>query len=1443
MKTNLLKTIMMYANGVRDTKGVSSQESTRRDASISGDSHGCGSVTSGIAYIEHIMGLQSASDGGRKQTRLWKYAAVLLCLLMLGVGQAWANSHSTHYGKAILVNATGNGTVYLSTASGSNSGQTGSSTPAEVNGTSYITWNCEKSESNDSKTYYAHGTANNGYYYAGYATSNTATTYTAATTGKSFTATSTTDGSPNETKIYGFFKPVTIPSVATPSPNHFDATNTATTCSDYAGTVVFTTANADAIEDFKTPTITDKSGNGIYTITNKIYSANKVTVSYQFTGNGTYGGTNRSNSATITLTSAGGESTLTSTAITASFPNAKILSGSAEEIYTTFKTSDATQAGVQKTAVFDVECVDGTDNFDTPSITGTNASFFTYNSMSYADGKLTINYTYNGNKTAGDHTATLKLKVKDVIGGTDATYGSKSITIVAHNEQEATNDVSVTTAGGVTTEYATFAAGLAAANASAGSTLKLLRNIDLGTITATNNISKAITIDLNGKELRAAVNATSVGVLTITAAVSVTIKDTKTGGKIINEIARNSEIRTIFVNKAGATLTLESGTIAVNNLGQYASAANADLGVAKYANCAARAIHQIAGSTVNINGGKIEAYGTRSVFGIVQASSVATNNAGTTVLNITGGEIYAEAPYGAYGLQGYGKVNFSGGNINVKANTNMVDARYAADNANNKYNGLIYGILISASANATAASCYYGTLNMTGGNINVTNERVGGYDRKSYGVLIDCSNANMGANTAVDGSKCQKAAAKGSIDGGTITVNSGTYYSFGVYMSGSYNSYDNTSHVLTVKNCTIDVKAHTYAYGVFSQGAVNTTNGGCYHGDIELTNCTVTAETTVGAYSYAAFVTSRVATIYKNASADAANYYHGEYGSAGKLTINSGTYKAYAKTTTAYCVSAGNEWNGEARAKTTYADETNVALTQHLGGNVEAYPTLIIHGGDFYAETFGTTTARAVSSGGHTTIDGGTFKAVAKTNNAYGLVAVSGTMKATGITVEAEGNASVYGVLVNAGISDYTLFEYSAEAELNNLDVTATTRTGTEARGVSVVATTKTQTETTKETLKTNGTKEGATSSQKNAYNNYYNIYQIGEKAVAAKVKINGGTYRATAATTTAYGVFLTTTSVSTTGAASASTEGIIKNATFVVKTKGTTTVAGIYAGGPTTIEGCNITVQPQTTTGYGVYINDKKTTISNTTINVTTANTADATKSAAAYGIYNNASISSIGWIFEGELEANEGNVVDVKTTSGTTAYGVYTHAVNKAITSEVYTTAGTYVAAARTTINGGKYTAHANNTTGYAVVVAAPVLGTEATGIPTCIINDGKFKGTATSTYADVSPAGEPGYFVLNGGYYVKDENLDVKLGEGMNKVAVKSGTPEYAEGYRWRVTDNMTGEYVCKIKENNTSYASLEEALQVVNATPNDTWTIIMIANYTLSKGDYVLPAKTT
>ena len=184
--------------------------------------------------------------------RTTRRVALIGLFISLAIGNAWA--HGTHYGKATLVNATGNGTVYLSTASGSNSGESGNSNPGTKDGSSWITWNCGASSGSDKKTLYARGTANDGYYFAGYATSSTATSYTASTTGWTTptAATSTNSGSPtNCGTIYGFFKPVTV--TAAPSNVNINATDPSATYNDAAGTVVsFTTANAKKICDFTT---------------------------------------------------------------------------------------------------------------------------------------------------------------------------------------------------------------------------------------------------------------------------------------------------------------------------------------------------------------------------------------------------------------------------------------------------------------------------------------------------------------------------------------------------------------------------------------------------------------------------------------------------------------------------------------------------------------------------------------------------------------------------------------------------------------------------------------------------------------------------------------------------------------------------------------------------------------------------------------------------------------------------------------------------------------------------------------------------------------------------------------------------------------------------------------------------------------------------------------
>ena len=1371
-----------------------------------------------------------------------RYIATIAAVLFLAIPQAWGAT--TTYAKLTTsVYPAGSGNaycVYGETFSGTNTTATGKGSKR------VILWSTTYTE----VPFSINAIPNPGYKFDGWKTGtniNSVKEATVAYTTLTMKPTSTTEGSPTEGTMTANFKAVTVEKV---EPTSIDIAPTSPT-QNYESSIDFTTANVNlpGLGDFDYSPTEDGKFTVTWTRTN-----DKVTASYSFTGKGSYGGLSRKNSTTVSLQSKASGSTALSCTITANFPNAKITDGSATPISTSYSPADDTQEGVEGTAVFVVEYVDGTDNFDKPLIAGTDKSHFTYDSMSYADGKLTVYYTYNGNKEEADqtpHKATLTLKVNNAIGGEDATYGSRSVDLVAYNAKKATYDVEVYNASGVKISEdskATWAYGLDLANKNAGSTLKLMNNIDLGTITATNNITQAITIDLNGKELRAAVNATSVGVLTITAAVPVTIKDSKTGGKIINEIARNSEIRTIFVNKAGATLTLQSGTIAVNNLGQYASAAATvdGVAVAKYASCTARAIHQNAGTTVNINGGRVEAHGTRSVYGIVQGSNVATNKAGTTVLNITGGEIYTEGPYSIIGVYAYGKVNFSGGTINTHVTTDMVDARYAATATQNMYNGYGYGIRLEPSANADETKCYAGILNMTGGTINVTNDRSYNGNYPNYGVMFNAGAANIDSGKkATDGSMGQKASATGSITGGEINVTSGTQYSHGVYVLGSYNSYDSTHHVVQIKNCKITSKAYACAYGVSAWAGINTTNGGCYSGDVEITDCKIYCESLNTTSPSPVYVYATSATIFQDGTTTNPTLYHGEYAVAGKATINSGTFTSLSKTSSAYGATTST------RAKTVYSDETTVAANRKLGGKAEAYPILIIHGGTFKA-TSTTTTARAVSSGGYTTIDGGTFEAYATTTTAQGLYAVSGKLTATGVRVTASATGNAYGAMADCGIPAYnqaqTGFAYAGELVLNNCDITATTRTATEARGVFVNATNKLHTWAGFHTDSTNYKWAAATTAE--YYRQMFPCTREGRDsvgiAIAAKATINGGTIRATAATTTAYGIYAA-------GSQDVMLDSIaipeltVKNVTIISKTNGTTSAWGIYTQGETLVDGCDITVKPTTTTGYGIQAlaaNDAKVTVKDTKI--------DVTGTATVYGLHGHVDINAThGQDRHGNFVLEEGNDVTAETTGGNSAYGIYLNATKRAITATTNSSyrPGDYAIAATAIVNGGKYTATASGTTAYAACVADPVLQGEATATPTLIINGGKFKGTGGGApFADVSVNGEPGYFVLNGGYYVKDENLDKKLGEGMNKVAVNSGTPEYTEGYRWRITDNMTGEIVCKVYEGTTlkqSYQSLEEALAYVNLPDNSSKTqvIVMCGNYTLSSGDYELPANKT
>ncbi|MDD5989779.1 MAG: hypothetical protein PUC34_00770 [Paludibacteraceae bacterium] len=964
----------------------------------------------------------------------------------------------------------------------------------------------------------------------------------------------------------------------------------------------------------------------------------------------------------------------------------------------------------------------------------------------------------------------------------------KTVPLSAFVVQTPDFDVRVTDSEGNLIEggETTWTLGLALANkaANAGCTVTLMRAVT--GLTAYQEIKNTFTLDLNGKKLSGKINNGSI-IYINSAGKTLTIKDSKSDGRIENINNTNSGIA-YGVNLTAGSLVLHSGTIYVENKGASGRKA---VGILNEAN-----------TNLTINGGKVEVYGYNDSYGISQKSDKDNN----TTFTMNAGEIAIEGYSSIMGILAYGKVNVNGGTINATATY-----RYS------------YGIRMYASSNATPANCYWGTLNMTGGTINSNCTRDENTTREAYGVFFDCANTGMGTDTAADKSHANKAAAVGSITNATINVSTNSRYAYGVIAYGSYQSKTNTYDKIKINNSTINATAkYYYAYGVYACGGINTTHGAKYFANIELTDCDVTATTTTYYGTYAVWAYATYATVYKNSQPN----YYGEYAGGATVTINSGTYTANSETSDAYAVGTS------ARARTIYDSETSVSAERKLGGNAEGYATLNIHGGTFRANAK-TSTARAVSNGGNCTIDGGEFYATTGTSSAEGIYTVSGKLVATGAKIDVTaGTSTAYGVRVNVsgpptGNQAWTGFTYHGDAVLNNLDVTVTTSTGSTAYGVFVNSTVGTYTQTAFDNQRT------ASSWSDDTYTIYSRVFPGDNTsfADAGIVSINGGKYTVSAATTTAYGVYLAQTSVSNNNLASAAAQGTIKNATFNVTTNGTTYAFGIRSGGDVTIDGCNIKVQPKTTTAYGVYMDNNTATITNTTLDVKGTTT--------AYALYANASINSTnGYDYHGRFDLGEGNNVTAAATAGNTAHVLTLIASKRNIASGTF--AGDYANAATAIVRDGSYKATATGTTTYVLNLSANQVQGAVSAAPSCTIEGGKFWATASGgTQGVCTSNGVAGNILIKGGVYNINTYLGTFLAPGYDEVPIESGRAEYTEGYRYEVLPaGPHGTYVCQIGTG-TKYKTLEEALTAVKSGE----VIHMLANYTLPAGDYILPTGAT
>lgn len=199
-----------------------------------------------------------------------------------------------------------------------------------------------------------------------------------------------------------------------------------------------------------------------------------------------------------------------------------------------------------------------------------------------------------------------------------------------------------------------------------------------------------------------------------------------------------------------------------------------------------------------------------------------------------------------------------------------------------------------------------------------------------------------------------------------------------------------------------------------------------------------------------------------------------------------------------------------------------------------------------------------------------------------------------------------------------------------------------------------------------------------------------------------------------------------------------------------------------------------------------------------------------------NNGTLVATEGRFEGGLTSAGTLTVDGGAFEGTTAITVNggTAIFNKAAISG--TTTGILVSGGETTISSKLVSVYGGTN----------AIKQQTSGSITLL--NGKFDG-ATPLAGTIN---------LQGGYF-KTNTPGIGI-SGKKVLNVLAGT-EFAEGYRYFISDDATGVGVCRI--GTTSYATLEAALAFANNNPSQDVVIIMTNDYTLPAGYYTLPARAT
>lgn len=455
-------------------------------------------------------------------------------------------------------------------------------------------------------------------------------------------------------------------------------------------------------------------------------------------------------------------------------------------------------------------------------------------------------------------------------------------------------------------------------------TITILRDISgITTAVSYTGANKTCTLNLNGHTISGSVTK----MLNINAAECTFIITDNTElkqGKISMSGSANARLYAVAVTNG--TLVLENGTIFGENTQEYVKDVTASTAIS--------AVYVAAGKTFTMNNGMVHAKGCYAARGVDVAGSASAN----ATVNINKGTVTAETTQVTYA---YG-IYAVGGTINVKNNATI--------NATSKTT-TAYGIYIDASTKK-----YYGTLNMTGGTVNVTNLTSG----PAGGVFVQGVHIMSNVNNTTPNTIASSYLGVANISGGTFTVkNTSKTTGYGIYslgntaVSGSpvfnVTTTTTTAYGLFVQDGTttingtptFNIKGTEKVYGIYANGLTPANKSGRpYNPQVTVNGGTFNVQTTSKTTAYGIFVDGNTRPMTSTAS----GYYQGNYASAGNVTVNGGTFNVTAKTSKSYGVVVA-------------APKTESGATEY--DPVTANPKATINGG--YFKMAGTSDVNAVN--------------------------------------------------------------------------------------------------------------------------------------------------------------------------------------------------------------------------------------------------------------------------------------------------------------------------------------------------------------------------------------------------------------------------------------------------------------------------------------------------